>query len=62
MVDMGKLSAAFCVPFGAETVESDPCAVGTARNYTAGLGANYGEIKMFRTVISDVTGFSCFGP
>jgi len=26
------------------------------------LGANYGEIKIFRTVIPDVTGFLCFGP
>jgi len=23
------------VPFGAETMENDPCTVGTARNYTA---------------------------
>jgi len=35
---MGKLSATICVPFGAETVENDPCTVGTTRNYTAGTG------------------------
>jgi hypothetical protein len=38
VVNMGKLSATICVPFGAETVENDPCTVGTARNYTAGTG------------------------
>ena len=26
------------MPFGAETVENDPCTVGTTRNYTAGTG------------------------
>jgi len=36
---MGKLSATICVPFGAETVENDPCTVGTTRNYTAGTTA-----------------------
>ena len=35
---MGKLSATICVPFGAETVENNPCTVGTTRNYTAGTG------------------------
>jgi hypothetical protein len=35
---MGKLSATICVPFGAETVENDPCTVGTTRNYTTGTG------------------------
>ena len=35
MVNMGKLSATICVPFGAETMENDPCTVGTTRNYTA---------------------------
>ena len=38
MVTMGKLSATICVPFGAETVENDPCTVGTTRNYTTGTG------------------------
>ena len=38
MVNMGELSATICVPFGAETVENDPCTVGTTRNYTAGTG------------------------
>ena len=37
-VTMGKLSATICVPFGAETVENDPCTVGATRNYTAGAG------------------------
>ena len=26
------------MPFGAGTVENDPCTVGTTRNYTAGTG------------------------
>ena len=38
MVNVGILSATICVPFGAETVENDPCTVGTTRNYTAGTG------------------------
>ena len=38
MENMGKSSATICVPFGAETMENDPCTVGTARNYTAGTG------------------------
>jgi len=38
VVIMGKLSAKICVPFGAETIENDPCTVGTARNYTAWTG------------------------
>jgi len=38
VVNMGKSSVTICVPFGTETMENDPCAVGTARNYTAGTG------------------------
>ena len=38
MVTMVKFSATICVPFGAATVENDPCTVGTTRNYTAGTG------------------------
>jgi hypothetical protein len=34
---MGKLSATICVPFGAETVENDPCTVGTTSNCTVGV-------------------------
>jgi hypothetical protein len=30
VVNMGKLSAKICVPFGAGTIENDPCTVGTA--------------------------------
>ena len=35
---MGKLSAKICMPFGAETMENDPCTVETTRNYNAGTG------------------------
>jgi hypothetical protein len=38
VVNMGKLSATICVPFGTETVENDPCTFGATRNYTAGTG------------------------
>ena len=42
---MGKLSATICVPFGAETVENDPCTVGPTRNYTAGTGNTSARAK-----------------
>jgi len=44
---MDKLSAKICVPFGAETMENDPCTVGTVRDYTAGTGNRQtsGQVK-----------------
>ena len=38
IVNMGKVSAKNCVPFGAETMEYDPYTVETTRNYNAGTG------------------------
>ena len=38
MVNMGKLSAKICMPFGAETMENDPRTAETTRNYNAGTG------------------------
>ena len=38
MVNMDKLSAKICMPFGAETMENDPCTVETTGNYNAGTG------------------------
>jgi len=38
---MDKLSAKIGMPFGAETMENDPCTVETTRNYNAKGQANH---------------------
>jgi len=36
--EYGQIESKIFMPFGAETMENDPCTVETTRNYNAGTG------------------------